>query len=158
MYWRSEIKILSFTSLAFTLALSSAAFGFGNGGQNQGRGNGGGDGMPAFMAGWDSNENGVVELEEAKSRRGDFFDALDANSDGKLLQAEFDTFIADQTGDHSGKSHGRAMRGMSMNFNDANLDGLVTPEEFVSQTKQWLNGMDRNGDGKVTLSDFGRGH
>ncbi len=133
-------------------------------GQGKGRGqqNGQGydeDNMPAFMAGWDSNEDGIVSLLEAKERRADLFAALDGD-DNKLIDgAEFRDFLEGQE-DHAeeeGAGHKRAMVGMSLDFNDLDKDGNVTEQEFVDQTEPWLIRMDRNNDGNVTLADFGRG-
>ncbi|MCT4654887.1 MAG: EF-hand domain-containing protein [Cohaesibacter sp.] len=130
------------------------------GGKGRGQGRGGGDGMPAFIAGWDANEDGIVALDEAKTRRADMFEALDDDKNGILNAAEFAEFLEGQTETtaESGTGQKRAMIGMTLAFNDANGDGAVTKEEFLTQTGQWLARMDRNGDGKVMLNDFGRGH
>lgn len=118
-----------------------------------------GDYMPAFMAGWDSNEDGIVSLTEAKERRADLFAALDGDDNKLINDAEFKDFLEGQE-DHAeeeGAGHKRAMIGMSLEFNDLDQDGNVTEQEFVTQTEPWLSGMDRNNDGNVTLADFGRG-
>lgn len=131
-------------------------------GQGQGRGQGqaqDSDYMPAFMAGWDSNEDGIVSLPEAKERRADLFAALDGDDNKLVNAAEFRDFLEGQE-DHAeeeGAGHKRAMIGMSLEFNDLDQDGNVTEQEFVTQTEPWLSGMDRNNDGNVTLADFGRG-
>lgn len=46
--------------------------------------------------------------------------------------------------------------GMTRAFNDTNGDGLVSREEFMAQTESWIAMMDRNGDGRVTVDDFGK--
>ncbi|SNZ07027.1 EF-hand domain-containing protein [Cohaesibacter gelatinilyticus] len=133
-------------------------------GKNRGRKDGQGrafdsDYMPAFMAGWDSNEDGIVSLLEAKERRADLFAALDGDDNQLIDDAEFKDFLEGQEDQaaEEGAGHKRAMVGMSLDFNDLNQDGTVTEQEFVDQTEPWLARMDRNNDGDVTLADFGRG-
>jgi hypothetical protein len=132
-------------------------------GQGKDQGNGqhqaGEEYMPAFMAGWDSNEDGIVSLKEASDRRSDLFAALDGDDNQSLSSAEFKDFIEGQEdhADEEGGNHKRAMVGMSLEFNDQNKDGSVRQQEFIDQTNPWLARMDRNNDGKVTLDDFGRG-
>lgn len=131
-------------------------------GMGQGKGRGqtrDGDYIPAFMAGWDSNEDGIVSLTEAKERRADLFAALDSDDNKLINKTEFRDFLEGQE-DHAaeeGAGHKRAMIGMSLEFNDLDQDGNVTEQEFVTQTEPWLSGMDRNNDGNITFADFGRG-
>ncbi|KAF0174313.1 MAG: EF hand domain-containing protein [Rhodobacteraceae bacterium] len=40
-------------------------------------------------------------------------------------------------------------------FNDTDGDGLVSRDEFMAKTADWFAKMDRNGDGNVTVDDFG---
>lgn len=49
-----------------------------------------------------------------------------------------------------------AATGMERGFNDLNGDGAVSKDEFLHQTEAWLTRIDRDGDGTVTQSDFGR--
>lgn len=45
--------------------------------------------------------------------------------------------------------------GMMRAFNDTDGDGLVSRDEFMAKTPDWFAKMDRNGDGNVTVDDFG---
>ena len=46
--------------------------------------------------------------------------------------------------------------GMMRGFNDGDGDGRVSREEFTSRTADWFAMMDRDGNGQVTVDDFGR--
>lgn len=171
------IATLAFTTAALAFGPGS---GFGSGyranGQNQsqsfgrhaGRGMGGqgmgGQGMmqaslsgePVFMDGWDANEDGTVTLSEARDHRLDLFDGLDENEDGQITAAEFRTFLDNTTmAPDEATNRQRGLYGMTLSFNDANQDGVVTKAEFLTQTQAWLAFMDRSGDGVVNAQDFG---
>jgi Ca2+-binding EF-hand superfamily protein len=47
--------------------------------------------------------------------------------------------------------------GMLREVTDADGDGSVSREEFMTAVPAWFKAMDRNGDGVVTTADFGRG-
>ena len=58
-----------------------------------------------------------------------------------------------------GMSMGQGMPeegGMMRGFNDGDGDGRVSREEFTSRTADWFAMMDRDGNGQVTVDDFGR--
>jgi hypothetical protein len=153
---------------ALTLALSGAAFAqAGNPGAH-------------FVQNWDEDGDGIVLLEEAKTKRDNLFTTFDADEDEKLSPEEYVAFdemrAADQEamreemgkmaggGMGQGKGMGqgmgpgmmRAEGGMNRGFNDADGDGLVSREEFVGRTPDWFAMMDSDGDGKITAEDFGR--
>ena len=163
-------RTLSFAAL--TLALSSGAFAeAGNPGAH-------------FVQNWDDDGDGVVLLEEAKTKRDNLFTTFDADEDGKLTPEEYAAFdemrAADQDamreemgamagggmghgkgmgqgmGQGMGKGMMRAEGGMMHGFNDTDGDGLVSREEFVSRTPDWFAMMDSDGNGKITEDDFGR--
>ncbi len=132
-----------------------------------------GNGTPGahFIENWDQNGDGVVSLEEVTQKRGDVFYMFDQNEDGLLNAEEYVTF--DETreadmameneeqgngGNGGGKQDGGhgGSEGMSLEFNDINDDGQVSQEEFTTSTAAWFATMDRNGDGEISTSDFGR--
>lgn len=159
-------RTLSFAAL--TLALSGGAFAEP------------GDPGAHFVQNWDDDGDGVVLLEEAKTKRDNIFTTFDADEDGKLTPEEYLAFdemrAADQEamreemgamagggmgqgkgmGQGMGKGMMRAEGGMNRGFNDTDGDGLVSREEFVSRTPDWFAMMDSDGDGKITEDDFGR--
>ncbi len=132
-----------------------------------------------FITNWDQDADGIVTLDEATTKRGDLFTSFDADEDGKLSAEEYAAFdemrAADQAqmkeemgagmgqGKGNGKGKGGGMGhgmggeegGMQRGFNDADGDGFVSREEFVAKTPAWIEMMDRNGDGKVMVDDFG---
>ncbi len=153
------IKLVTMTALA-ALLLSGAALAQGNG-------------TPGahFIENWDQDGDGAVSLEEVTEKRGDVFYMFDQDEDGMLNAEEYATF--DETreadmameneeqgngengGGKQGGGHGGS-EGMSLEFNDINDDGQVSQEEFTTSTAAWFATMDRNGDGEISTSDFGR--
>lgn len=120
------------------------------------------DGVPGshFIENWDLNEDGKVTLDEAVERRGDVFYSFDANEDDLLQPEEYDMFdqarAADMEGqpDHAGGAMKQADGGMTRAFNDIDGDGLVSRDEFIARTADWIAMMDADGDGTVTLADW----
>lgn len=124
-----------------------------------------------FLESWDMNEDGQVTLEEATERRGDIFYTFDENDDGMLSAQDYTAFDAARAADHEGQEFGmqggrgngnsgqgnqqRASVGMEMVFNDVDGDGFVSREEFLSRSVDWFALLDKNGDGVVTVEDFG---
>lgn len=127
-----------------------------------------------FVTNWDADENGSVSLEEATTRRGDIFTTFDADEDAMLSETEYAAFdearAADQAamreemakhGKGKGTGHGKGMgeeAGMMRAFNDVDGDGMVSRDEFLSRVPDWFAMMDRNGDGAVSVDDFGKGN
>ncbi|MEC3861514.1 EF-hand domain-containing protein [Mesobacterium sp. TK19101] len=113
---------------------------------------------------FDSDENGILTAEEY-----DLFDEARANdmenngmghgNGGGQGQGQGK---GQGQGGGQGHGHGAAdgMRnpanGMLREFTDANGDGEVTRDEFIASVPVWFENMDRNGDGVVTVADFGR--
>jgi len=87
-----------------------------------------------FLENWDTDGDGRVTLAEAESRRGDVFAAFDADEDGALRGAEYDLFdqarAQDQQGQGHGAGYGPADRGMERGFNDRDGDGAITATDF----------------------------
>lgn len=114
-----------------------------------------------FIENWDLDGNGSVSSEEITERRGDIFVMFDQDEDGMLSGEEYVLFdetraadMENNAGGH-GKGGGRMQEGLTLAFNDINTDGNVSKEEFVSNSAAWVAQIDRNGDGMITLADFG---
>ncbi|MGH1416465.1 MAG: EF-hand domain-containing protein [Pelagimonas sp.] len=118
-----------------------------------------------FIENWDLDEDGQVTVAEAAERRGDVFTTFDANDDGYLDAEEYVAFDEARENDMRenampGNGTGRgqhAANGLRREVNDADNDGTVSREEFVSGTESWIVKMDTDGDGVITTADFGRG-
>ncbi len=117
-----------------------------------------------FMENWDADEDGIVTLDEARQRRADIFYTFDENNDGVLDASDYAMFDEARAADreaNAGEGMGQGMQrvqgAMERDYNDLNGDGLVSEEEFLTQTDGWFAMMDRNGDGQVDTGDFGPG-
>ena len=121
-----------------------------------------------FVENWDYDGDGKVSLDEATERRGDIFTSFDENEDGVLTPEEYDAFDAARAADmennqeaNGGHGVGGGMMGyersMTREVADTNADGVVTRDEFVTGTIGWFTMRDRDGDGFITLADFGPG-
>lgn len=147
---------------AFLIAGPALAAGTGQG-AGQGAGNGTGV-APHFLENWDLDGDGQVTRDEARERRGDVFFMFDNDDNGALDSAEYDLFDETRAADmaNAGARQGLQPRPNSpaallgRDYTDADHDGLVTREEFMAATDVWFDRVDRNGDGVITLDDFGR--
>lgn len=116
-----------------------------------------------FLENWDLDANGSVTLEEITERRGDIFGMFDQDENGQLNAQEYRLFdetraadMAENAASHGqGKGAGRMQKGLTLEFNDTDQDGQVTRDEFLSQTTDWFEMIDRNADGAITKVDFG---
>jgi Ca2+-binding EF-hand superfamily protein len=117
-----------------------------------------------FIENWDLDGDGKVTLEEAAERRGDIFASFDADEDGYLASAEYDTFDEARKNDmkdnvkHKKGGMKRVMIGLTRDFNDVDQDGRVSLEEFTGQTQAWISGIDLDGNGAISHDDFKKGH
>ncbi|MGB0659774.1 MAG: EF-hand domain-containing protein [Mangrovicoccus sp.] len=116
-----------------------------------------------FIENWDLNGDGQVTVAEATERRTDVFASFDSDDNGLLENAEYALFdeareadMASQGGKQAHAGMQNATQGMTRGANDLNGDGRVSLEEFTSQAGAWVAQMDRDGDGVVTIADFGR--
>lgn len=128
-------------------------------------GTGGGAGFaPHFIENWDLDGDGQVSRDEARERRGDIFFMFDNDEDGALNSEEYDLFDETRATDMENAGMGRGLRApegspaqlLSRDYTDADHDGQVTREEFMTATDAWFDRVDRNGDGVITVDDFGR--
>ena len=115
-----------------------------------------------FIENWDLNGDGAVTAEEARERRGNVFASFDANDDGFLDAEEyvlFDEARAQDQAENEPKGMGKGARnpanGMRLEVNDTDGDGKVSEAEFLDNASSWIEMIDRNGDGVVTVADFG---
>lgn len=115
-----------------------------------------------FLENWDLDEDGKVSLAEAIEKRGDVFYMFDQDENDVLDSTEYDLFDetrkADQEANGGGMGRGRnnPVNGMARQVTDANKDGQVSRAEFIDSVPAWYARMDKNGDGTVTVNDFGR--
>lgn len=118
-----------------------------------------GDGVPGlhFIENWDDDGDGQVTLAEATQRRDDIFFMFDNDDNSVLDAAEYDVFDQTRADDMAVNGHGMgpADEGMARQVADADGNGEVTKDEFLSVTPAWFARMDRNGDGVITTDDFG---
>lgn len=117
-----------------------------------------------FIENWDLDGNGEVTATEAAERRGDVFTSFDANEDGFLDGDEyklFDEARALDQAENEPRGMGRGLRnpanGMALEVNDTDGDGKVSRDEFIGNASAWVAEIDRDGDGVVTVADFGPG-
>ncbi|MDQ2091969.1 EF-hand domain-containing protein [Marimonas arenosa] len=113
-----------------------------------------------FVEMWDLDGDGAVTLAEATERRGDIFTTFDENEDDILSAGEHDLFdearAADMQANGLGRGQGRnsPANGMLREVTDADGDGAVSRDEFMSAVPGWFAGLDRDSDGVVTPADF----
>ena len=131
-----------------------------------------GNGTPGagFIEEWDMSGTGSVSLADMRERRESLFEMFDLDGSAVLDAAEIanmeQTVAAREDsergqGGHGGyaggKGPGRAIHAaMTADYNDANGDGQITRAEFVNATDRLFPIVDRDGDGVVTIADFGR--
>lgn len=72
---------------------------------------------------WDLNHDGVVTRDEWKQYAGELFDAADTNHDGFVDRTEYVTIV----------STDRMFQTVEFSYYDANGDGKLSREEFVSK-------------------------
>jgi Ca2+-binding EF-hand superfamily protein len=117
-----------------------------------------------FIEQWDMNDDGQVTLAEAQEKRSEVFAMFDQAEDGVLDASDWvgisDHMEAEmaEKGAAAGMGHGPGKfirESMTAAYNDADGNGEVTLEEFVTATKTVFTQIDRNGDGLMTAADFG---
>lgn len=152
--------IASATALAAVIGLTAVAttsFAHGPVGDRAGMGTHGQTGMHQGMMGGhrarmlqmlDTNGDGAVGGDEARSAMLEQLKSFDADGDGALSLEEFATMHA---------VHTRPMTVDRFQFHDDDGDGKVTAEEMTAPFAMMMRRMDKNGDGKISDDDM-RGH
>ncbi|MEP3048877.1 MAG: EF-hand domain-containing protein [Roseibium sp.] len=115
-----------------------------------------------FIENWDLDSNGKVTIEEARERRSDVFASFDADDNGFLDKEEYKVFDAAREADRAenepkgmGKRRQSPASLMGLDINDIDGDGKVSEGEFLENSASWIEMIDRNDDGVVTVEDFG---
>ena len=118
-----------------------------------------------FIEQWDMNGDGQVTLAEAEEKRAEVFVMFDQSEDGILDATEWAAIaehLEAEMGPNGpaagmGQGPGQAIHAsLTPGFNDADGNGEVTLEEFVAATKTVFGQVDRNGDGVLSVADFGK--
>jgi Ca2+-binding EF-hand superfamily protein len=115
-----------------------------------------------FLQNWDLDGNGTATIEELHEMRSNVFTSFDANEDGSIDAEEyvlFDEARAADVGNYQAGQRDQMQRvadGMSLPASDLDKDGRVSLDEFLTGADRWFAELDRNGDGGITLDDFGR--
>lgn len=114
-----------------------------------------------FIQNWDLDGDGHVTLAELTQKRDDVFYTFDSDENGVLTPEEYSYFDdarktdMDSQPTHAQGKMGKVQEGMTLSFNDADDDGQVSRDEFLSRATDWLALIDRDGSGDVTTADFG---
>lgn len=95
----------------------------------------------------DANNDGVLTRQEFDAGRVAHFTRLDANTDGQLSREEMRAMRGDRH--HRGRRGGmHGLRGA-----DANNDGNITRDEFLSRPLQRFDRLDANDDGVIGAAE-----
>ena len=118
-----------------------------------------------FLGQWDADSDGRVTPDEARRHRADLFEMFDRDSDGRLSAAEREGMVDFRnqmrqahgagTGRGPGMEGGRGLADPGRL--DADGDGAVSRDEFLQGSGEWFSRRDRDGDGVLTMRDFGGG-
>jgi Ca2+-binding EF-hand superfamily protein len=92
----------------------------------------------ALLAGLDTDHDGTVSLDEAKSAAEKMFDKLDRDHDGTLSKREL-------RGKLSGKDFSTA---------DTDHDGTISKDEYMSVVEQRFKAADADNDGSLTPKEL----
>jgi len=107
----------------------------------------------------DANSDGKLDEADWKARqekrREHMFAKLDSNSDGNISREEFMTFEhRGMRGKEGRMGHRRGDHpGMMAKMADTNNDGAVSQAEFTAAALKHFEKMDANGDGEVTKAE-----
>lgn len=132
---------------------------------------GAGDGLTAWFNGADRNHDGSITLDEFKQDAERFFLTLDLNKDGQIDPDEIDRYetvvapeirsggAAFDDSDINDEATGGAALGLltipePVMAADSNLDRGVSAQEFENAAEKRFALLDRDGDGRLTLSEL----
>ena len=108
-------------------------------------------GMSGLFALADKNADGAITRAEIEALRQQRFAARDANSDGRLTPEELDAAIAKRLERRKVRMRYRMLARL-----DANGDGVITREEFLSRPMRMFDRLDMNGDGRITREEMAK--
>jgi hypothetical protein len=133
---RSQITSLIIL-LCFAATPVLAGSGHGHGGKGK------------FMSFFDSNDDGVVTMDEFNQSSAMRFDKMDTDHDNLVTQEEFRGYVGQRREEH------RQQRFESI---DSNKDGQLSKDEFsahaLQKAERRFTGMDANGDGLISSEEF----
>ena len=119
-----------------------------------------GPGKAQFEA-MDADSDGKVTSAEHAAGARKMFEAMDANKDGKVGVEEMDAARPQMTGEHK-KAKARAAHGMSsadkIKVIDTDADGVLTVEEHTAGARMMFERMDANKDGALSKPELRAGH
>jgi Ca2+-binding EF-hand superfamily protein len=93
------------------------------------------------VAPFDTDNDGTVDLDEAKKAASALFDKLDTDKDGTLDFKEL---------------HGRLTR-LEFGAADRDNDGTLTKDEFLAVVETRFKAADRDNDGKLSAAELKKG-
>lgn len=109
----------------------------------------------------DANKDGKVTLAEANAAEKARFTAIDANKDGRLTTEELQAHRASKHGDkpvNPERANKHKEHGAKFFAKlDANGDGAIDATESAAKAEKMFARMDDNSDGVVTKDEIGRG-
>ncbi len=165
--------------LSLAAALTAGGTGYAQGAMHRG-GDANGDGVSTraeaqakaedHFTKRDGNRDGKIDAADREARRLAMFDRMDADKNGQVSRAEFiamhtmrqgirgarDAGVDQAMGGEGRGGHrmgGRGMRGGMMRMADANRDGAITRQEFVTASLTRFDRGDANRDGQLTSEE-----
>ncbi len=111
-------------------------------------GRGGSEMMMQVFQRMDADDDGKITQEEVDAFRAAQVTAADASGDGALSIEEFDTAYRDLTRSKMVRAFQRL---------DVDGDGIISADEMDNRFGSFVEKMDRNGDGALSMEDRGRG-
>lgn len=117
-----------------------------------------------FFVAYDADENNILDAEEYA-----LFDEARATgeTDGVIQDSAGTGATGSATGGATGgantpqgnpevkKALKKVLIGMTLEYNDTDGNGVVSLEEFLGKTADWVAMLDRNGDEAISTADFG---
>ena len=104
--------------------------------------------LPQHAATAQATGGRTVTHDKIMQRAGTQFDRLDTNKDALVDAAEYEKYIDEEVA----KLRARLARRFA--GDDANADGKLTREEYISGLEKWFQGIDANKDGQLEQDEF----